>query len=155
MDTFASNLHDSWGAYALHDSPPIAERGALGEPPRLSTESARSATSQASKASSGEHTSSISFPSLVSCSLPFVSSLLFFCCSFLFLSLFFPLLSLHSGSNLALYPQTRLASPQVVLFPIPITPPSPSRGPSRWDFRGGCWGVKLEFAVIAHLLQWL
>lgn len=57
VDTFASNLHDSWGAHALHDSPPAAERGALGDPPRLSTESARSATSQASKASSGEHSS--------------------------------------------------------------------------------------------------
>ena len=55
VDTFASNLHDSWGAHALHDSPPAAEGGPLKDPPRLSTESARSATSQASKASSGEH----------------------------------------------------------------------------------------------------
>ena len=61
VDTFASNLHDSWGAHALHNSPPATEGGALQDPPRLSTESARSATSQASKASSGE---SISFLAL-------------------------------------------------------------------------------------------
>ena len=54
VDTFASNLHDSWGAHALHNSPPANEGGALQDPPRLSTESARSAASQASKASSGE-----------------------------------------------------------------------------------------------------
>ncbi|KAL3145639.1 hypothetical protein ABBQ32_003181 [Trebouxia sp. C0010 RCD-2024] len=53
VETFASNLHDSWGAHALHDSPPMTEGGTLQDPPRLSTESLRSATSQASKASSG------------------------------------------------------------------------------------------------------
>ena len=52
VDTFASNLHDSWGAHAQHDSPP-AEDSTLHDPPRLSTESVRSAASQASKASSG------------------------------------------------------------------------------------------------------
>ena len=53
VDTFASNLHDSWGAHAQHDSPPGNER-ILEEPPRLSTDSLPSATSVASKASSGE-----------------------------------------------------------------------------------------------------
>lgn len=53
VDTFASNLHDSWGAHAEHDSPP-ANESTLEDPPRLSTESMRSATSAASKASSGE-----------------------------------------------------------------------------------------------------
>jgi len=53
VDTFASNLHDSWGAHAQHDSPP-ANESILNDTPRLSTESLRSATSAASKASSGE-----------------------------------------------------------------------------------------------------
>ncbi|KAA6430088.1 MAG: hypothetical protein FRX49_00519 [Trebouxia sp. A1-2] len=52
VDTFASNLHDSWGAHAQHDSPP-ANESTLNDPPRLSTESLRSSTSAASKASSG------------------------------------------------------------------------------------------------------
>ena len=53
VDTFASNLHDSWGAHAQHDSPP-ANESTFEEPPRLSTDSLPSATSVASKASSGE-----------------------------------------------------------------------------------------------------
>ena len=55
VDTFASNLHDSWGAHAQHDSPP-ANDSTLNDPPRLSTESLPSSTSAASKASSGEST---------------------------------------------------------------------------------------------------
>ena len=91
VDTFASNLHDSWGAHALHDSPPTAEGGALGDPPRLSTESARSATSQASKASSGEHTS-LSPLSIFLSVVPFFLPCLCYCrlvlsFPFLFLSL--------------------------------------------------------------------
>ena len=61
VDTFASNLHDSWGAHALHDSPPATEEAPFQHPPRLSIESARSAPSQASKASSGEHFSFLPF----------------------------------------------------------------------------------------------
>ena len=53
MDTFASNLHDSWGAHGQHDSPPASE-SVFDNPPRLSPESVRSAASAASKASSGE-----------------------------------------------------------------------------------------------------
>lgn len=62
VETFASNLHDSWGAHAMHDSPPTVEGGPLQDPPRLSTESLRSATSQASKASSGGNPAFLSFP---------------------------------------------------------------------------------------------
>ena len=55
VDTFASNLHDAWGAHAQHHSPPASETN-YEPPPRLSTESIRSTASAASKASSGEST---------------------------------------------------------------------------------------------------
>ncbi|DBB07175.1 TPA: hypothetical protein ACH3X1_011742 [Trebouxia sp. C0004] len=52
VDTFASNLHDSWGAHAEHDSPP-ANESTFNDLPRLSIESLCSSTSAASKTSSG------------------------------------------------------------------------------------------------------
>ena len=69
VDTFASNLHDSWGAHAQHDSPP-ANESTLNDPPRLSTESLRSSTSAASKASSGQSSHLCVLTHVVSPQLP-------------------------------------------------------------------------------------
>lgn len=53
VDTFASTLHDAWGAHAEHDTPPEHE-AVLDQPPRLSSESVRSNVSHKSQASSSE-----------------------------------------------------------------------------------------------------
>lgn len=52
VDTFASTLHDAWGAHAKHDSPPGLEPVLDSKPPRLSSESLRSNASQSQSSSS-------------------------------------------------------------------------------------------------------
>ena len=53
VDTFASTLHDAWGAHAKHESPPGLEPVLDSRPPRLSSDSLRSSASQ-SQGSSGK-----------------------------------------------------------------------------------------------------
>lgn len=54
VDTFASTLHDAWGAHAEHNTPPGADENLDSRPPRLSSESVRSNASHRSQASSSK-----------------------------------------------------------------------------------------------------